>query len=314
MGLGVATPVAGVGRLAADLALARHRARSAPALLRRPPRTDCQQPDLHHADLGRPVAHRHAGGVLGLPDVRRLPGGAGEVLPEGAHSRRYCPSGARGTHAVREQVEAAGRGGPDLPVDYRGHLDAHHRPHAQRHLAGARTPARGAARAGLLGDRDARTVAARRQPDGDFAVAVGLARLGRGRAERGRYVSRGARVRAARTRHGCLVSLRAQHPCGMAPRAGRWVVRRRRLRVRQASTRLVHRQCAELLDGLRCVCNRADLSCVDLCRLGDRAARGGDRRLRAEPASGSDRAWPPARAPLRVGGRGAACTGRCANG
>ena len=94
---------------AAHLALVRHRAHAAPALPRRPPGPHRQQPDLHHADRAGAAGHGDAGAVLGLPDVRQVPGRAAAVLPAKPGARRHRQAGAGRADAVCGQGQPAGQ-------------------------------------------------------------------------------------------------------------------------------------------------------------------------------------------------------------
>ena len=153
------------------------------------------------------------------------------------------------------------------------------------------------ARARLLVGGDARSAAAGGEPDRHLVRGLGVARL---RSARCRAASaslhRRARVRADRDRRRGAVPLRAQHPRALAPCAGRRPVRRRRHRRRQARcSRSTSAPCRPT-HGLRRLRDGADLPDLDLPELGDRAARRGDRRLRAggghapEALAGHDRA------------------------
>jgi membrane protein len=84
---------------------------------------------------------------------------------------------------------------------------------------------------------------------------------------------------------GRAVPLRAQHArVRRTPCHRRWHVRGPRHRPRQARARLVPRQGANLLGGLRRLRYRAHPAGVDLRRLGDRAAGRGGHGLPAQPA------------------------------
>src|SRR5512145_2264728 len=73
-------------RDAAALALAGD---AAPAFPRRPSGPDREQPELHDTDLAGAAGHGDAGDLLGLPDVRLVPGVAAEVLPAEPGARQH---------------------------------------------------------------------------------------------------------------------------------------------------------------------------------------------------------------------------------
>ncbi len=119
------------------LALARHAQDPAPALPRRPARHDRQQPDLHDHHRAGALLHRHAGDLLGLSDVRKIPDGAGEVLHPDAGARQHRQAGAARADPVRDECQPARNARPGASGGDCAGVDADHRPHAQRDLARA---------------------------------------------------------------------------------------------------------------------------------------------------------------------------------
>ena len=279
------------------------------AVSRGPAGPDGQQPHLHHHHGAGALLHGGAGGVHRLSDVRqvavRLAGLAG-AEPDSGRDR---PAGAGLPDAVRRQGQPPRRSRPGRPVRHGAGPGADDRPHAQQHLARQAAPAPGAAGDDLLGGHDAGAAAAGRQPEHQFLCAsphpAGLVSampgtvqllldvlefflLTAGLAALYRYVPN----TPVRRSHAWAGALFAAIGIEVARRLLAWYIGK------MPTYSLVYGTFA----------TRADPAGLDLCRMGHRAAGGGDRRLPAQPDGGHPPPQRGARLAVPAGAGGAART------
>ena len=262
-------------------------AHAAPALSRRPPRPHREQPDLHHADRAGAAGDGDAGGVQRLSDVRQFQDALQKyflqsLVPDSIAKpvlgalTQFAGQGQPARHASAWCCWCSRALALMLTIDRT--LNAHL----------ARAPSRGRSRSACWS-----TGLPRRSGRCCSACSLTLTSLRDLRLARPRRRHAGRRRPAASTRwSSCCWPARwrrcsATCPTPTCAGAMRWPAAcSSRSASRSPSGRWpgTSAQVPTYSHGLRRLRHGADLPDLDLPRLGDRAVRRGDRRLRAEPA------------------------------